>query len=211
MLPMGQIVAQKRALSAIPEPIWNDHIRVTRVDRFFAATFGRLIPASVKPNHLTVLRIFLVPFVILALALESYRWAVPLFFFAALMDWFDGALARTRRSVTEWGIVYDPVADKLLIGATLFVIVLQHMNYALGLLLLAVEAVIIAVGWWRVRRGKVEPANLWGKFKMVSEVVGITVLLLALWLGVDMLVRVSAGTLALAVVFAIVSVLTRIK
>lgn len=208
---MGLIVAQKRSFSATPEPAWNENIRVTRFDRLFAATFGRLIPPSATPNHLTVFRMFLVPFVVLTLATDNYSLAMPLFFFAALTDWFDGALARTRRQVTEWGIIYDPVADKLLIGATLFVIVLQHMNYMLGLLLLVVEAFIIVIGWIRVRQGLVEQANLWGKIKMFTEVVGITILLLALWLGVDLLVDVSTGTLGLAVVFAVVSILTRIK
>jgi len=190
---------------------WNQAIRLHPFDRVFAVTFGRLIPAAVRPNHLTVFRMCLIPFVIWLLADGRYSIGVPLFLFAAITDWFDGALARTRRQVTEWGIVYDPVADKLLIGSILFVIVLQHVNYTLGLLLLAVEAGTVIVGAVRASQGRIEPANFWGKVKMVSEVLGITLLLIALWSGFDMFVDLSTGTLFLALIFALASVYTRIR
>src|SRR5688572_22495439 len=173
------------------DDLWNASIVLHPGDRLFAATVGRIMPARVRPNHLTVLRLMLIPF-------------------AALTDWFDGALARTRKQITEWGIIHDPFVDKLLIGSVLFVIVLDHINYTLGMALLGVEAAMIAVGWYRKTRGKVEPANVWGKIKMVAEVCGIMLLLLALWFRMNLLVDVSTGTLALALVFAIVSILSRI-
>jgi CDP-diacylglycerol--glycerol-3-phosphate 3-phosphatidyltransferase len=112
--------------------------------------------------------------------------------------------------VTEWGIIYDPIVDKMLIGSVLFVIVLDHVNYWLGMALLGVEAFMIVVGWYRKLQGTIEPANVWGKIKMVAEVCGIMLLLLALWFRVSLLVEASTGTLALALVFAIVSILSRI-
>ncbi|HSD12388.1 MAG TPA: CDP-alcohol phosphatidyltransferase family protein, partial [Patescibacteria group bacterium] len=170
------------------------------------------VPRFVRPNHLTVLRLMLIPFVLFLLSAERYSVGVPLFVFAALTDWFDGSLARVRRQVTEWGIVYDPLVDKLLIGSVLFVIVLDHINFTLGMALLGVEAFMIAAGWYRNRKtGRVEPANIWGKIKMVSEVCGIMLLLLALWFRVNLLVDLSTGTLGLALTFAIVSILSRIK
>ncbi|HTK04249.1 MAG TPA: CDP-alcohol phosphatidyltransferase family protein [Candidatus Eisenbacteria bacterium] len=189
---------------------WNSSIVLHPGDRLFAATVGRLIPAKVRPNHLTVLRLLLIPFVLYFLSVERYEIGVPLFLFASLTDWFDGALARTRRQITAWGIVHDPFVDKLLIGSVLFVIVLDHINFGLGMALLGVEAFMIAVGWYRKMRGAVEPANIWGKIKMVAEVCGIMLLLMALWFRMNLLVDVSTGTLALALVFAIVSILSRI-
>lgn len=191
---------------------WNANIALYPSDRLFAATFGRLVPRAVRPNHLTVLRLLLIPFVLYFLSAERYGVGVPLFLFAALTDWFDGSLARNRRQVTEWGIMYDPLVDKLLIGSVLFVIVLDHINFTLGMALLGVEAFMIAVGWFRNRTsGRIEPANIWGKIKMVAEVCGIMLLLLALWFKVNLLVDLSTGTLGLALTFAIVSILSRIK
>ncbi len=190
---------------------WNRDIRLSFSDRAFQYALAPLFPRFVRPNHLTVLRLLLIPFVLFFLHRGDYAVGVPLFLFAALTDWFDGALARVRRQITEWGIVHDPIVDKLLIGSVLFVIVLEHVNAVIGFALLAVEIAIIAIAWYRKSRGAVEPANIWGKSKMVAEVVGIGLLLLALWFKLDLLVNLSTGTLGLALAFAIVSVLTRIK
>jgi CDP-diacylglycerol--glycerol-3-phosphate 3-phosphatidyltransferase len=191
---------------------WNASIVLTPTDRLFRATLMRLIPKRVRPNHITVVRMLLTPVVLYFLSVENFDVGVPLFLATALTDWCDGSLARNRKMITEWGIVYDPVADKLLIGSVLFVIVLKHINFVLGMTLLVVEAAIVIAGWLRQkRRGQVEPANIWGKRKMVAECVGIMLLLVALWAGIPLLVDVSTGTLALAIVFAIVSVFTRIQ
>ncbi|MEY4745016.1 MAG: hypothetical protein RL272_961 [Candidatus Parcubacteria bacterium] len=191
---------------------WNSDIVLYPSDRLFAATIDPFVPRGVKPNHLTVLRMLLIPFVLYFLSVERYAVGVPLFLFAALTDWFDGSLARVRRQVTEWGIIYDPLVDKLLIGSVLFVIVLDHINFTLGVALLVVEAFMIAAGWYRnMTSGRIEPANIWGKVKMVAEVCGIMLLLMALWLKMNLLVDLSTGTLGLALTFAIVSIFSRIK
>jgi CDP-diacylglycerol---glycerol-3-phosphate 3-phosphatidyltransferase len=190
---------------------WNKDIVLLPHDRILQHTLIPLVPAWIKPNHITVARIFLIPAVLFALDRGIYAWGIPLFLFIALTDAFDGSLARVRRQISEWGILYDPVADKLFIGSVLFLIVLQHINFYLGMTLLFVEAAIIVLGWHRSRHGSIEPANVWGKIKMVTEVAAIMLLLIALWLKIDMLTDVSMSTLAMAVVFAVVSVLTRIK
>lgn len=178
-------------------------------DRLFAVIVEPLLPTTLRPNHITVFRMLLTPFVLYFLYRENYSIGVPMFLFAALTDAFDGSLARVRNQVTDWGILYDPLADKLLIGSVLFLIVLQHVNLYLGFSLLVIEAVIVVGAWLRRRRGKVQPANFWGKAKMVSEVVGITLLLAALWFDVNLLVDISTGTLAIALIVAIVSIFSR--
>lgn len=190
---------------------WNANIVLYPSDRLFGALIAPLIPRSVRPNHLTVFRLLLVPLVLYFLYIEQYEVGVPLFLIASLTDWFDGSLARVRKQVTEWGIIYDPVVDKVLIGSVLFVIVLKHINFTLGIALLGVEAFMIIAGWYRNVHGTIEPANVWGKIKMVAEVCGITLLLLALWFHMNLLVDLSTGTLALALTFAIVSILSRMK
>lgn len=193
----------------MPDKKWNDHIKLYPTDHVFRVLFLPFIPRWVRPNHLTVLRLILISPVLYYLSVGNYDVGIPLFFFAALTDWFDGSLARNRKQVTEWGIIYDPVVDKLLIGLVLFLIVLDHINFALGVALLAAEAVMIAAGWTRIRKGRIEQANVYGKIKMCTEAAGIMLLLLALYFKMDLFVDLSTGTLALALVFAIISIFSR--
>jgi len=189
---------------------WNEKIRLLLHDRIYARTLDVLLPRWIAPNHVTVLRFFLVPPVVYLLYIGNYGWGVPLFLFAALTDALDGSMARVRRRITEWGIIYDPLADKLLIGSVLFLIVLRHINFYLGLGLLLVETLMIVGGWMMRRRGMVQPANFFGKVKMVAEVLGIMLLLIALWLNISLFVDLSNGTLGVALVVAIVSLLSRL-
>ena len=78
------------------------------------------------PNVLTMLRILLVPVVVVALLGETPHGdlvAAVVFAFASATDWVDGWLARSRDSVTTFGKLMDPVADKLLVIAALVVLV----------------------------------------------------------------------------------------
>ena len=72
------------------------------------------------PNLLTLLRILLVPVLVVALTEEISNGsaiAAAVFVVAALTDGLDGYIARSRQSITTFGKVMDPVADKLLIAA----------------------------------------------------------------------------------------------
>ena len=80
------------------------------------------------PNFLTLLRIFIVPLlVVVMLTPFSENWfgvprpdlGVLMFLGAALTDYFDGRIARSRGQVTRLGQLLDPIADKLLISAAL--------------------------------------------------------------------------------------------
>src|SRR5690606_10854774 len=79
-------------------------------------------------NVLTLLRVALVPLFAAALLVdggEHLGWrlvAAGLFALAAVTDRLDGALARRRGLVTDFGIIADPIADKLLIGTALVVL-----------------------------------------------------------------------------------------
>lgn len=74
------------------------------------------------PNAITLSRIALAPLVAtlpLVVAWEARLLAFVLFLIAAISDGLDGALARRRNSITELGQLLDPLADKLLLIATL--------------------------------------------------------------------------------------------
>ena len=126
----------------------------------------------------------------------------------AFTDALDGTMARTRNQITSWGAFWDPIADKILISLIILLIVVQHINIYLGLLVIFVELVIITGGIVRKRHGITQHANVWGKIKMILQVIGVLALLISLWLGVDLFIDISTGTFSLAIVFAIISLFT---
>ena len=189
---------------------WNNNIRLLPHDRIYQCVLDPLIPARLTPNHVTVFRMLMIPPVLYFLHEGQFQVGVPLFMLAAFTDALDGSMARVRKQITEWGIVFDPLADKLLIGSVIFLIAIQHINFYLGMALLAVESFMIIAASIRHKRGKIEPANFWGKLKMITEVLAIFLLLIAVWMDISLLISISAGTLALALVVAIVSILSRL-
>lgn len=77
------------------------------------------------PNLLTLSRIAVIPLVVGSFYLDGDwpRWiACWIFVAAAITDWFDGYLARTRNEVSSIGRFLDPIADKLMVGSTLFML-----------------------------------------------------------------------------------------
>ena len=185
-----------------------DPHKVQRHDYLLKYTIIPLIPRFVKPNHFTVLRLLMTPLVLILLFYDVDSWGVPLFFIAALTDLIDGTLARLRKQITDWGTFYDPVADKLLIGTVAILIVAQHINVWLALIIIGLDLLLIVGGVLRKRDGQVMSANGWGKMKMVLQVAGVMALLIAVWLGVDLFIPFSIGTFSLAIVFAVISLFT---
>jgi cardiolipin synthase len=88
------------------------------------------------PNVLTLSRIAAIPVLVVLVALRQ-PWAdmtaCVLFSAAAITDYFDGALARSRRQQSDFGRMLDPIADKLLVGATLMLLVGEARLSELGL------------------------------------------------------------------------------
>jgi len=139
---------------------------------------------------------------------ESYKIGLIAFLLVAFTDALDGAMARTRDQVTEWGKVYDPLADKILIGSMVFIIVLRYIDLWTSLLVIGMEIIIIVVAWIRKREGKEIQANVWGKIKMHLQVYGVAILLLSVIYDWGALLPFASGTLYMAIVFAVISLLT---
>jgi CDP-diacylglycerol--glycerol-3-phosphate 3-phosphatidyltransferase len=174
-------------------------------DRFLAATLLKLVPKETTPNQLTVLRMFMTPAVIWFLHEGRYELAIPLFLLAALTDMLDGSLARTRNQVTKWGIMWDPIADKLLIGSVAILLLTRHFPPTLTVIILGLEAAFLAGGWYRSIQGETVAANWWGKMKMLCQVFGVMLFLLFLATGTESLATASYATFAVACALAVVS------
>ena len=185
-----------------------DPHKVQKHDYLLKYTIIPLIPRWIVPNHFTVVRMLMIPVVLILLVMENYAWGVPLFFIAALTDMIDGSLARLRKQVTDWGSLYDPVADKLLISTVLIVTVAQHINPWLALVIIGLEILMVIGAMIRKRHGYKVQANTWGKIKMCLQVTGVMALLIALWLGVDLFIPFSTAVFYMAIVFAVISLYT---
>ena len=78
------------------------------------------------PNYLTFLRIISIPFILFPLQSgrpSSSLWAALIFSVSFLTDWLDGFIARKKNLVTKFGKIFDPLADKLLIGGSLIMLI----------------------------------------------------------------------------------------
>ncbi|MBU0540101.1 CDP-alcohol phosphatidyltransferase family protein [Patescibacteria group bacterium] len=188
--------------------ITNETAKVYPHDRLLSAVLIRFLPKQLHPNHITLLRFLLIPFVLWYVWKGDWSVAVPLFVFAAFTDALDGSIARIRKEITVWGTFADPAADKLLIGSVVVLFVAKEVNSIFAAIIVLVEALILLTGLIRRKKKWVISANWAGKLKMLFQVIGVTMLLVAKWSGLSLLVPFSIGTLTIAIVFAVVSLLT---
>jgi CDP-diacylglycerol--glycerol-3-phosphate 3-phosphatidyltransferase len=156
------------------------------------------------PNALTLLRIFLVPFLVVVLLTKfEGRETVGLLIFwtATATDFFDGWLARRRGEITTLGTLLDPIADKLLISAAF--VSLVELGLAPAWMVVVILGREFAVSGLRAiasGQGIVISASGWGKAKMFSQIVAASLLILAdRWRDVFLL----PGKITLWVVVAI--------
>ncbi|MGV8144949.1 MAG: CDP-diacylglycerol--glycerol-3-phosphate 3-phosphatidyltransferase [Alkaliphilus sp.] len=133
-------------------------------------------------NKITIARILLIPlFMVTLLSRIPYGGEIAAFIFiiAALTDSLDGYIARKRKMVTNFGKFMDPLADKLLVSAALislvemgeisawvvFIIIGRELTISILRAVAAAEGLVIAASWW-------------GKFKTVTQVTAIIIILL---------------------------------
>lgn len=179
-------------------------------DRILAKVALPFIPRFVKPNHLTAARFLATPFVVWWLANGIQTSGIILFLLVAFTDALDGSLARVRNQVTEWGKLFDPLADKLLICSVVFVLVLKYVDpYAAGVIIVLEALIVISalVKKWVNSSANIQ-ANVWGKIKMVLQVTGVLIMLLSIIFQLDTLLVFSKGSFYLAIAFAIISLFT---
>src|SRR5213593_1174078 len=142
------------------------------------------------PNALTLSRIFIVPLLVVVLltpvsenwlGVPRYLLGVSIFVVAALTDYFDGKIARSRKQVSKLGKLLDPIADKLLISAALISLVENHLAPAWAVVIIVGrEFAVTGLRSIAATEGVVISASRMGKFKMVAQVVTVGLLILSL-------------------------------
>jgi len=129
------------------------------------------------PNVLTVIRILLVPVLVVAL-LGSTRqgdvFAAIVFAIASATDFVDGYLARARGSVTTFGKLMDPLADKLLIVAALISLVsLGRLQAWVAMVIIARELAVTVLRMGATQAGVIMAASQFGKLKTCVQIAAI--------------------------------------
>lgn len=129
------------------------------------------------PNKLTVLRILLVPFMIAALLIPFPHHVLVaglIFGAASVTDCLDGQIARKRNLITAFGKFADPLADKILVIASLICFVaLKWCDPVLPIVVLFREFAVTSVRLVAASKGNVVAANFWGKLKTVTQIIAI--------------------------------------
>lgn len=164
------------------------------------------------PNALTLLRIFFVPLLVAALVqgrvtidlglieVTNEILALGIFLTAALTDLLDGYLARKWGQITTVGTLLDPIADKLLISSALVALVQVRVVPAwMTIIVIGREFAISGLRSIAAAEGYVIQASDFGKAKLVSQVVAISMLLISMqW--------PEWRTLALALMWVVVGI-----
>jgi CDP-diacylglycerol--glycerol-3-phosphate 3-phosphatidyltransferase len=139
-----------------------------------------MFPLNV-PNLLTLLRILLVPVLVVALGTEAEGGstiAAAVFVLASLTDGLDGYIARSRQSITTFGKVMDPVADKLLIAAALLTLVsLDRVDAWVAMIVIAREFAVSGLRIAAGQQGVVIPASGLGKLKTIVQSAAVLALI----------------------------------
>jgi CDP-diacylglycerol---glycerol-3-phosphate 3-phosphatidyltransferase len=171
-------------------------------------------------NALTIFRLVLVPVFLVALfhgtghetAWRIAAWAV--FAVASITDRIDGELARKRNSVTEFGKLADPIADKALVGAALIGLsILQDLPWWVTVVILAREVGVTVLRFWVIRHG-VLAASRGGKLKTLLQGVAIGLFVLPEWgwlRDVAWVVMIAAIVVALVTGFDYVGRAVRLR
>lgn len=179
-------------------------------DHFLDRILLRFLPAGVTPNRISLFRIVATPGVFLLILYGYYRIGIVSFALVAFTDAMDGSLARTKNKISRFGMMIDPLADKLLIGSMVILLVFQHFHFLLGIAILGLEIAFIAGAVIAKAKFKtVRMANQWGKIKMIAQVVAVCITLIALLLDFPLLLTIAAGVFGLAIGFAILSLFTQ--
>jgi CDP-diacylglycerol--glycerol-3-phosphate 3-phosphatidyltransferase len=168
------------------------------------------------PTWLTLFRVALLPVMVAVFYLPfpgHNITAAVVFVFAAITDWLDGYLARRLKLTSAFGAFLDPVADKLMVAVTLFLLVQSHPSSGWSGILMAVTSAVIvgreisvsALREWMAEIGMSATVKvaLVGKLKTVMQMVALVVLLVQKEAATLRLYHIGEGLLVIAGILTI--------
>jgi len=125
------------------------------------------------PNQITFLRLGFLPLFIILILYDQYRWALAILILSALTDTMDGLLARWLDQRSALGAYLDPIADKLLLSSSFFILALKGkiqwwltiLVLSRDVLILTAAAVILLVAGYRPF-----PPSIYGKLTTTVQI-----------------------------------------
>ncbi|HEX4750742.1 MAG TPA: CDP-alcohol phosphatidyltransferase family protein [Bryobacteraceae bacterium] len=160
------------------------------------------------PNIITLFRVFAAPVAAWLLAQARYREALALVILAGLTDWFDGWAARKLKASGKTGIIFDPLADKILLVVLFVELAVIHLIPLWMFLLAIIRDLVIVVGALLVRIfrnvHKFVP-SIWGKISTFFQIMLVLMVLLDAAFPHRLLSALRLTALALSGIFITVS------
>ena len=136
------------------------------------------------PNKLTIARVIMIPFFVAFLMYDitgaADKWiALVIFVAASLTDTLDGYLARKYNLVTNFGKFMDPLADKLLVSSAMICLIqMDKLPAWIVIVIISREFIISGFRLVAADNGIVIAASYWGKFKTVSQMILIILMIM---------------------------------
>jgi len=134
------------------------------------------------PNQITLLRLGFLPFFLILISYEKYKWALLVLVVAGLSDGIDGLLARSLNQRSSLGAYLDPIADKLLLSSSFIILAFKKqiawwltiIVFSRDILILIVAVVILLISGYRPF-----PPSIFGKLTTLFQIVLVFTVVLA--------------------------------
>jgi cardiolipin synthase len=137
------------------------------------------------PNLLTIIRIALIPVVVVLFYFDRplSNWIVAsIFIIACITDYLDGYFARTLKQTSTFGTFLDPVADKLLVAATLLMLVgfgrIQGLSLIPAVVILCREILVSGLREFLAEAHVSVPVTRLAKWKTAIQMIALTLLII---------------------------------
>jgi cardiolipin synthase len=139
-------------------------------------------PIWTVPNQITLLRLGFLPFFLILIFYEQYRWALLVLVVAGLSDGIDGLLARKLNQRSPLGAYLDPIADKLLLSSSFIVLAFkQKLAWWLTIIVLSRDVLIlmVAVVILLISGYRPFPPSIYGKLTTALQILLVFMVVLS--------------------------------
>jgi CDP-diacylglycerol--glycerol-3-phosphate 3-phosphatidyltransferase len=157
------------------------------------------------PTILTLSRIILIPFFVW-ITPTSPMLGVTIFLVAAITDFLDGYLARKTGQITKFGIILDPIADKILVIAALILLLdMVRISAWIAMVIIVREFIVTGIRVVALSKDIIIPAETGGKIKTFAQMAAIILLLLPGGIGPVDFYDIGLVLMYISVVLAVVT------
>ncbi len=137
------------------------------------------------PNKITIFRFVCIPILLFTALLQfRYHWTATfiIYLIGCISDKLDGTIARKRNLVTDFGKLFDPLADKAFMLAAFLILINLGWHTELVIILMMIREFLVAgVRMAAAVEGETIPANIFGKLKTLLQMIsaGVAFFILA--------------------------------